>query len=94
MVINNYEELEKIQEINNLFKKKNYKSIIGSKYDTESIAQKICYYNADNILEQFIINIINSNNIEVQVPLYNTNFYYKTRVNTIVDLYNYLLLHL
>ena len=90
----NLEKLEKIKAKNNLFKKKKYKSLIGSKSNTESIIQNLFYYNPDNITEKFIINIIKPDLIETQVPLYNTNYYYKTSFNDINNLYNYLLLHL
>ena len=94
MIINNCTKLEKVEAINNLFKKKNYKSIIGSKCNTESIVQNLVYYNPNNITEKFIINIIKPDLIETEVPIYNTNFYYTTNFNNLDKLYNYLLLHL
>lgn len=94
MIIDTYNELEKIKAINNLFKTKNYKSLIGSKSDSESIIQNLFYYNPDNITEKFIINIIKPDLIETQVPLYNTNYYYTSSFNNLDNLYNYLLLHL
>ena len=94
MIINNFTYLEKVEAINNLFKKKNYKSIIGSKSNTESIVQNLVYYNPNNITEKFIINIIKPDLIETEVPIYNTNFYYTTNFNNLDKLYNYLLLHL
>lgn len=94
MIIDSYNELEKIKAINNLFIKKRYKILVGSKCNNESLVQKLFYYNPDNITEKFIINIIKPNLIETQVPLYNTNFYYRTSFNNLDKLYNYLLLHL
>ena len=94
MIINNYNELEKIKLINNLFKKKNYKSIIGSKSNNESIIQNLFYYNPNNVTEKFIINIIKPDLIETEVPLYNTNYYYSTSFNNLDNLYKYLLLHI
>tara|TARA_B110000444_G_scaffold219280_1_gene219335 strand:+ start:245 stop:529 length:285 start_codon:yes stop_codon:yes gene_type:complete len=94
MIINNYTKLEKIKAINDLFKKKNYKSAIGSKSDSESIIQNLLYYNPNNITEKFTINIIKPDLIETQVPLYNTNYYYTSSFNNLDNLYNYLLLHL
>ena len=94
MIINNCTKLEKVEAINNLFKKKNYKSKIGSKSNTESIVQFLLYYNPDNITEKFIINIIKPDLIETEVPIYNTNYYYTTSFNNLDKLYNYLLLHL
>ena len=94
MIINNCTKLEKVEAINNLFIKKNYKSIIGSKCNYESIVQNLLYYNPDNITEKFIINIIKPDLIETEVPIYNTNFYYTTSFNNLDKLYNYLLLHL
>ena len=64
MIINNYNELEKIKAINNLFKTKNYKNIIGSKSNNESIIQNLFYYNPNNVTEKFIINIIKPDLIE------------------------------
>jgi hypothetical protein len=94
MITNNYSDLEKIYAINNLFKTKNYKSIIGSKSDSESIIQNLFYYNPNNVTEKFIINIIKPDLIETQVPIYNTNYYYTTSFNNLNNLYNYILLHL
>jgi len=94
MIINNYSNLEKIKAINNLFKEKKYKSLIGTKSDQESIIQNLFYYNPDNITEKFIINIIKSDLIETETPIYNTNFYYTTSFNNLDNLYKYLLLHL
>ena len=87
-------KLEKIEAINNLFIKKNYKSKIGSKSNPESIIQNLCYYNPNNITEKFIINIIKPNLIKTEVPIYNTNFYYTTSFNNLDKLYNFLLLRL
>tara|TARA_B100000035_G_scaffold309285_1_gene315239 strand:+ start:1340 stop:1624 length:285 start_codon:yes stop_codon:yes gene_type:complete len=94
MIIDNCRKLEKVEAINNLFKTKNYKSIIGSKSNNESIVQNLLYYNRDNITEKFIINIIKPDLIETEVPIYNTNYYYTTNFNNLDKLYNYLLLHL
>ena len=94
MIINNCTKLEKVQAINSLFKTKNYKSIIGSKSNNDSIVQNLFYYNPNNITEKFIINIIKPDLINIQVPIYNTNFYYSTSFNNLDKLYNYLLLHL
>lgn len=94
MIINNYTELEKIKEVNKLFNNKNFKSIIGSKTNSESLIQNLFYYNPNNTTEVFIINIIKSDLIETQVPIYNTNFYYKSSFKDLDKVYNYLLLHL
>jgi len=94
MIINNCTKLKKVQAINSLFKTKNYKSIIGSKSNNDSIVQNLFYYNPNNITEKFIINIIKPDLINIQVPIYNTNFYYSTSFNNLDKLYNYLLLHL
>lgn len=94
LIDNNYNNLEKIKAINNLFIRKNYKSKIGSKSNSESIIQNLFYYNPDNVTEEFIINIIKPDLIETQVPLYNTNYYYTSKFNNLDNLYNYLLLHI
>ena len=70
MYLNHYNNL---CILNNLFLKKKYKSKISSKASEDSIAQNLIYYKKDNITEQYSINIINSNNIKITIPLKNCN---------------------
>lgn len=94
MFINNYNELEKIKVINNLFKTKNYKSKIGSKNNPESIIQNLFYYNPINSTEEYKINILSAHEIEASIPIKDSNFLYKTKFKNLHDLYNYLILHI
>ena len=89
---NNYYYLI-LYKIHELFIKKNYKSIIGSKSDLNSTEQKLVYYNPINITESFIINISNKNKISIIIPIKGSNYTYKTIFNTINDVYNYIKLH-
>ena len=89
---NNYYYLI-LYKIHELFIKKNYKSIIGSKSDLNSREQNLVYYNPINITESFIINISNKNKISIIIPIKGSNYTYKTIFNTINDVYNYIKLH-
>lgn len=89
---NNYYYLI-LYKIHELFIKKNYKSIIGSKRHLNSTEQNLVYYNPINITESFIINISNKNKISIKIPIKGSNYTYKTIFNTINDVYSYIKLH-
>lgn len=82
-----------INKIYKLFRDNNYIIKIGSKIDINDIKQKIIFINPINISEQYIINILDINNIYVIIPLKNTNFNFKTKIS-FNNLYNYIENHL
>tara|TARA_B100000963_G_scaffold355616_1_gene374207 strand:- start:2422 stop:2667 length:246 start_codon:yes stop_codon:yes gene_type:complete len=81
MLGDNYKKIE------HLFKSKKYK------YE-ESTINNFAYYNPDNITEKFVIKIVKPDLMEVEVPLYNTNYSYISNFSNLDKLYNYLLLHI
>ena len=78
---------DKYKKIEDLFKSKKYK------YE-ESTINNFAYYNPDNITEKFVIKIVEPDLMEVEVPLYNTNYSYISNFSNLDKLYNYLLLHI
>ena len=91
MYLNHYDNL---YILNNLFLKEKYKSKISSKASEDSIAQNLVYYKKDDITEQYSINIINSNNIKITIPLKNCNYTYSTYFSSIINLIKYVKFHL
>ena len=81
MLGDNYKKIE------DLFKSKKYK------YEELTI-NNFAYYNPDNITEKFVIKIVKPDLMEVEVPLYNTNYSYISNFSNLDKLYNYLLLHI
>lgn len=81
-----------LNKVTQLFKDKNYITKIGSKLDVNDIAQNLMFINPINKSEQYIINILDKNNINVTIPLKNTNYAYKTKV-TLENLLNYVSMH-
>jgi len=96
----NIEELDSnqhfsiLQDIHTLFIKNDYKYLIGSKADANSINQKIIYYKETNINYSFIIEIKSKKEIDVIIPLTYTNFEYRTRFTNINDVLEYITLHI
>jgi|TARA_Y100000816_G_scaffold10233_2_gene6600 hypothetical protein len=78
---------DKYKKIEDLFKSKKYK------YEELTI-NNFAYYNPDNITEKFVIKIVEPDLMEVEVPLYNTNYSYISNFSNLDKLYNYLLLHI
>ena len=78
---------DKYKKIEDLFKSKKYK------YEELTI-NNFAYYNPDNITEKFVIKIVKPDLMEVEVPLYNTNYSYISNFSNLDKLYNYLLLHI
>ena len=91
---NSYSYNDFLKEIHNLFTHKFYKSKIGAKSSPDSIEQKLIYFNPINGNEKYVISIESLNHIKVEVPLKNSNYYYNTIHNNIIDTYYYLKMHL
>ena len=87
MLGDNYKKIE------DLFKSKKYK-YEESISNTETTINNFAYYNPDNITEKFVIKIVEPDLMEVEVPLYNTNYSYISNFSNLDKLYNYLLLHI
>ena len=84
-----------LSKIDNLFCKTTYiKSSNIKSSNIKSSNIKLLYKKIDNINEEYIITIYSDDNIEVTTPIKNSNFKYKTRLDNIQKIYNYLLFHL
>ena len=81
-------------KLNKLFLDKNFKRKIGSKATADSIRQNLIYYKNDNVTERYMINIINSRDIKITIPLKNCNYTYSTNFSSIINVIKYLKLHL
>jgi len=91
---NSYSFNDFLKEIHNLFTHKFYKYKIGAKSSPDSIEQKIIYFNPINGNDKYTLSIKSLNHIKVEVPLKNSNYYYITIHNNIINAYYYLNLHL
>ena len=80
----------KLEEINRFFKEKKYKCKIGSKADSDSISQKLIYYDPNNITFKYEITIHNKENIEISVPLIRSNYYFTTKKSSLEEIEDYL----
>ncbi len=85
---------DKLTEINNLFKEKNFKSKIGSKLSNDSVYQTIIYFNPINETEQYVLNIISKNSMNITIPIEKSNNYFTTIVKDINSLYELIKTHL
>ena len=83
-----------LYEINNLFKKNKYASIIGSKSCPDSVNQTLIYFNLINKTEIFTIQIHNKYAIRITIPLKNSNHLYSTTFFDIIESYNFLKIHI
>ena len=83
-----------LNAIYSLFKEKNFNYNIGSKTTNDSLSQTLIYSNPINKTEKYVINILNNNNIITEVPLKNTNYYFKSKHTNISNVYNYMKLHI
>ena len=79
-----------LNSINKFFTSKKYKSKIGSKVNPDALQQTLFFYNPINTTEKYIINIINSQLIMLELPMKNSNYYYKTYHNCLENTYMYL----
>lgn len=86
----NIEYFNTIKEIKNLFSSNIYteKTQIIEK---EKI--KIVFKKKDNIEDKYIIEIDQSNIIKVEIPIKNSNYKYRTTLNDLWSVYNYLYIH-
>lgn len=91
---NAYSYNDFLKEIHNLFINKFYKYKIGAKSSPDSIEQKLIYFNPINGNEKYTLNIKSLTHIEIEIPLKNSNYYYTTIHNNIIDSYYYLKMHL
>ena len=91
---NSYSFNDFLKDIHNLFISKFYKYKIGAKSSPDSIEQKIIYFNPINGNDKYTLSIKSLNHIKVEVPLKNSNYYYTTIHNNIINAYYYLNLHL
>tara|TARA_B110000305_G_C19257688_1_gene547928 strand:- start:480 stop:806 length:327 start_codon:yes stop_codon:yes gene_type:complete len=83
-----------LYEINKLFKKKKYKSKIGSKTCPDSVNQTLIYLNPINGSERFTLEIHNKYSISVKLPLKKCNYLYSTSFFDIEETYNFLKIHI
>jgi len=83
-----------LKEIHDLFIQRFYKYKIGAKSSSESVEQKIIYFNPINGNDKYTINILSMNHINIEVPLKSCNYYYTTQHENIINVYYYLNLHL
>jgi len=91
---NSYSFNDFLKDIHNLFISKFYKYKIGAKLSPDSIEQKIIYFNPINGNDKYTLSIKSLNHIIVEVPLKNSNYYYTTIHDNIINAYYYLNLHL
>ena len=91
---NSYSFNDFLKEIHDLFIHNFYKYKIGAKSSPDSIEQKIIYFNPINGNDKYTLSIKSLNHIKVEVPLKNSNYYYTTIHNNIINAYYYLNLHL
>tara|TARA_X000000368_G_scaffold411537_3_gene396546 strand:- start:462 stop:788 length:327 start_codon:yes stop_codon:yes gene_type:complete len=86
--------LDYLYEINKLFKKKKYKSKIGSKTCPDSVNQTLIYFNPINKTEKFTLQIHNKYSMNITIPLKKSNYLYKTCFFDIEDTFNFLKIHI
>jgi hypothetical protein len=92
--VENIDYYSNLCKLNKLFLDKNFKNMISSKATADSIRQNLIYYKNDNVTERYTINIINSRDIKITIPLKNCNYTYSTNFSSIIDIIKYLKLHL
>lgn len=85
----NIDYFNKISEIDILFCNNIYK-----KNKTIDSRIELLYNKIDNIVHEYKIIIYRDNNIDVTIPINNSNYKYQTKLYNIDDVYNYLELHL
>ena len=86
----NIEYFNAIQEIKRLFSSNTYTEETQIT-DNEKI--KIVLKKKDNIEDKYIIEIDQSNIINVEIPIKNSNYKYRTTLNDLWSVYNYLYIH-
>ena len=86
--------LNYLYEINKLFKKKKYKSKIGSKTSPDSVNQTLIYLNPINGTEKYTLQIHNKYSINLTIPLKDSNYLYSTSFFDIEKTYNFLKIHI
>ena len=85
---------DKLSEISNLFKEKNFKAKVGSKLSNDSVYQTIIYFNPINETEQYVLHIISKNLLNIKIPIKNSNSCFTTIVKDINSLYELIKTHL
>tara|TARA_B100001094_G_C18098803_1_gene754539 strand:+ start:327 stop:599 length:273 start_codon:yes stop_codon:yes gene_type:complete len=86
----NIEYFNAIKEIKSLFSSNTYTEETQIT-DNEKI--KIVLKKKDNIEDKYIIEIDESNIIKVEIPIKNSNYKYRTILNDLWSVYNYLYIH-
>ena len=81
-----------LKEIETLFCCNTYTKY--KKIDTIDRSIKLVYKKKDNIDYEYNIIIYNDINISITIPIDNSNYKYKTKIDNIENVYNYLLYHL
>tara|TARA_B100000902_G_scaffold381983_1_gene419125 strand:- start:740 stop:1060 length:321 start_codon:yes stop_codon:yes gene_type:complete len=99
----NIEFFNKLEEINKLFSNLHYnKSICNLNIGNLNIGNLnknleniyLIFKNKNNVEEKYLVIIHNDIDIDVTIPIKNSNYKYSTKLKNIYDVYNYLYLHI